>query len=208
MWLQRHPFHPPPVEKETTSILHPLPVISQSRNRHPLPFFERVITRDTMHANPDILDGNAISGRWEGRGQIPRWWIRLKNGLLEGDPEHPAKRIDDGAPHSPGASLLWFSHYRRRLDAPAPPFEFEFGLFSHRPASLISPRPTWSHATTRVSPLPSLRIGWPFSLLFLPLVRGNYTLRRLFPRCWFPIIGGKLCFPTTRMAIGSGDSIL
>lgn len=120
MWLQRHLFHPPPVEKETTSILHPLPVISQSRNRHPLPFFERVITRDTMHANPDILDGNAISGRWEGRGQIPRWWIRLKNGLLEGDPEHPAKRIDDGAPHSPGASLLWFSHYRRRLDAPVP----------------------------------------------------------------------------------------
>lgn len=129
-------FSSPPVEKETTSILHPLPVISQSRNRHPLPFFERVITRDTMHANPDILDGNAISGRWEGRGQIPRRWIRLKNGLLEGDPEHPAKRIDDGAPHSPGASLLWFSHYRRRLDAPAPPSNSNSASFHIAPLLL------------------------------------------------------------------------
>lgn len=63
-----------------------------------------------MHANPDILDGNAISGRRRGEGeggQIPRWWIRLKNGLLEGDPEHPAKRIDDGGrPHSPAAQAL------------------------------------------------------------------------------------------------------
>lgn len=162
-WLQRHPFSSSPAEKEN---VHPpffLPVISQSRNRHPLPFFERVITRDTMHANPDILDGNAISGRRRGEGeggQIPRWWIRLKNGLLEGDPEHPAKRIDDGGrPHSPAAQALCDFLITGEEASPSPPLRLRIRsrpLFTSPRASLISSRPIswWARDHARLPSFP------------------------------------------------------
>lgn len=159
-WLQRHPFSSSPAEKEN---VHPplfLPVISQSRNRHPLLFFERVITRDTMHANPDILDGNAISGRRRGEGeggQIPRWWIRLKNGLLEGDPEHPAKRIDDGGrPHSPAAQALCdFLITGEEAPLSSPPTSNSKSASFHI-ASLISLRPIswWARDHARLPSFP------------------------------------------------------
>lgn len=154
-------FFIPRRERKRTST--PLPPRNKSIVKPPPPlFFERVITRDTMHANPDILDGNAISGRRRGEGeggQIPRWWIRLKNGLLEGDPEHPAKRIDDGGrPHSPAAQALCDFLITGEEASPSPPLRLRIRsrpLFTSLLLFLLGLY-RGGHATTRVF-LPSLR---------------------------------------------------
>lgn len=117
-------FFIPRRERKRTST--PLPPRNKSIVKPPPPlFFERVITRDTMHANPDILDGNAISGRRRGEGEgtnpplvdkiekrITRRWSRASE----------KDRRWRAPPFTGRASPLWFSHYRRGgLSLSSPP---------------------------------------------------------------------------------------
>lgn len=158
-WLQRHPFSSSPAEKEN---VHPplfLPVISQSWNRHPLSFSNASLRATQCTLIPTSLMETRYLGGGEGRGrgQIPRWWIRLKNGLLEGDPEHPAKRIDDGGrPHSPAAQALCdFLITGEEAPLSSPPTSNSKSASFHI-ASLISLRPIswWARDHARLPSFP------------------------------------------------------
>lgn len=161
-WLQRHPFSSSPAEKEN---VHPplfLPVISQSWNRHPLSFSNASLRATQCTLIPTSLMETRYLGGGEGRGrgQIPRWWIRLKNGLLEGDPKHPAKRIDDGGrPHSPAAQALCDFLITGEEASPSPPLRLRIRsrpLFTSPRASLISSRPIswWARDHARLPSFP------------------------------------------------------